>query len=524
MSIAIKKGSRIERASMFELGPGLILEQNNDGLPLLQATTIDPAIGGTGLTEVGEAGSVLVSNGNTLLYALLNDGNLAEAAGIGWSKIDRTGAVPDDVGAAPAVHTHTVADLADLATASTGITRVGTVVAGTWQGAPVAPAHGGTGLAAVGAAGTVLASDGTALSYGQVGDAQVSPTAAIAWSKLDKTGATAADVGAAAVAHTHALDGDTVTGVLPLARGGTGLASAGAAGQVLTTSGTAAGWGAVTDAHVDPAAAIAWSKVSKDGATAADVGAAAAAHGHSLEDAEITGILPVGRGGTGVDTSAAAQGQLLIGNGTGLSLGHLMGTNGIQVLPALNGIILSVDGTQFEAIGVRSEGSAEYHADMNAAGSGEHEFYVFAGQRMTVGRYNVRFAVPPVPETDNAVTLGASGRRWSAVWAAQGTIQTSTRESKELLDVIDGAAALELLRGVPVRRFRYRDDTEGMTHVGVVLDELPPELRTTDDGLNYATIASVAMAGVQGLDDEVAALRARVAALERRLAADGADD
>src|SRR6185369_5482262 len=35
---------------------------------------------------------------------------------------------------------------------------------------------------------------------------------------------------------------------------------------------------------------------------------------------EITGILPVGNGGTGLDGSSAANGTLLIGNGTGYTL------------------------------------------------------------------------------------------------------------------------------------------------------------------------------------------------------------
>lgn len=42
--------------------------------------------------------------------------------------------------------------------------------------------------------------------------------------------------------------------------------------------------------------------------------------------ADVSGILPVANGGTGVDSSLASNGQLLIGNGTGFSIANLTGT------------------------------------------------------------------------------------------------------------------------------------------------------------------------------------------------------
>lgn len=56
-----------------------------------------------------------------------------------------------------------------------------------------------------------------------------------------------------------------------------------------------------------------------------------------------TGILPVARGGTGVDGSAAINGQLLIGNGTGYTLGNITGTaNQINVVNGAGSITLSL--------------------------------------------------------------------------------------------------------------------------------------------------------------------------------------
>ncbi len=81
---------------------------------------------------------------------------------------------------------------------------------------------------------------------GTVTNAKVAPDAAIAWGKVNKAGAVAADVGAVASTDSRLTDTRTPTD------------------------------GTVTNAKVAPDAAIAWGKVNKAGAVAADVGAIAA--------------------------------------------------------------------------------------------------------------------------------------------------------------------------------------------------------------------------------------------------------
>jgi len=51
--------------------------------------------------------------------------------------------------------------------------------------------------------------------------------------------------------------------------------------------------------------------------------------------AEVTGILPVAYGGTGLDASTAANGKLLIGNGSGFVLGNITGSVGLPLQTAL---------------------------------------------------------------------------------------------------------------------------------------------------------------------------------------------
>jgi hypothetical protein len=53
------------------------------------------------------------------------------------------------------------------------------------------------------------------------------------------------------------------------------------------------------------------------------------------------------------------------------------------------------------------------------------------------------------PVTDNACLLGKSGNRWSAVWAANGTIQTSDQRTKtEISDAQLGSDFIKSLRPV----------------------------------------------------------------------------
>ena len=59
----------------------------------------------------------------------------------------------------------------------------------------------------------------------------------------------------------------------------------------------------------------------------------------------VTGILPAINGGTGLDASAAANGQLLIGNGSGLSLSPLTAGSGVTITNGSGSIMISATGS-----------------------------------------------------------------------------------------------------------------------------------------------------------------------------------
>lgn len=85
------------------------------------------------------------------------------------------------------------------------------------------------------------------------------------------------------------------------------------------------------------------------------------------------------------------------------------------------------------------------------------------------------------PNSDNAVTLGKSGNRWSEVWAANGTIQTSDERDK--VAVKDSALGLSFIRALrPVSWVWANRDTPAVT-----------EKRTDGDGNEYEHVVAPAI-------------------------------
>lgn len=103
------------------------------------------------------------------------------------------------------------------------------------------------------------------------------------------------------------------------------------------------------------------------------------------------------------------------------------------------------------------------------------------------------------PIADNAIKLGKTGQRWSEVWAANGTIQTSHSSTKtDIVDVED----MEVPRGVMYNR-------DGRRFLGYLNDSLPLEGRPTGDlTANYEqAVIGVLCSAVRKLQAEVKALK-----------------
>jgi hypothetical protein len=139
------------------------------------------------------------------------------------------------------------------------------------------------------------------------------------------------------------------------------------------------------------------------------------------------------------------------------------------------------------------------------------------------------------PEVDNANYVGAPGARWIAVYAVNGTIQTSDPAQKVGAAPVDPAAALADVLGAAIIEYDLpaptADDPEAtMHHVGFDGQAAAPRLRVTRTAggetvtsaeVEPNTTGSMALGAIQGLHglltslgEQVAALTARVALLE----------
>lgn len=93
------------------------------------------------------------------------------------------------------------------------------------------------------------------------------------------------------------------------------------------------------------------------------------------------------------------------------------------------------------------------------------------------------------PEADNTNKLGASGARWSEVWAANGTIQTSDRRLKQnIQNIKEGLSVIEKLNPVT---YRWSERAERFftfkeqIHSGFIAQEILESLPDVPLGVNY---------------------------------------
>lgn len=115
------------------------------------------------------------------------------------------------------------------------------------------------------------------------------------------------------------------------------------------------------------------------------------------------------------------------------------------------------------------------------------------------------------PATDNTYTCGASGSRWSAVWAANGTIQTSDERQKAIKGNCRG---LDFIRTLNPFEYDWINSPEGKIHMGVgarAIRAAYPELalvqgRESDVmGLNYSELIAPIIQSIKELYDLVQA-------------------
>jgi hypothetical protein len=143
----------------------------------------------------------------------------------------------------------------------------------------------------------------------------------------------------------------------------------------------------------------------------------------------------------------------------------------------------------------------------------------------TIGHYAYAAgALPAEPPAGNQLTLDAAGNL-----AIAGTLtQGSSRTIKENIEEVDPARLLEQVLALPVYHWNYIGSDAADRHLGPLAEDFHRTfgLGRSERTLAPADLASVALGAAQALartvaerDGEIAALRARLEALERRLGA-----
>ena len=177
--------------------------------------------------------------------------------------------------------------------------------------------------------------------------------------------------------------------------------------------------------------------------------------------------------------------------------------------------------------------------------NGSVQLQLSTGQLTTTGSVQTGGLVLPL--YDNAYTCGASGSRWSAVWAANGTIQTSDLNTKT--DVIGSVLGLNFINSLRPVSYKFKvggnkveenpDDPLNPTitpipgkrqHYGLIAQEVKAALPSdvdfggwvqvnlddpnSEQGLRYDEFVAPLIKAIQELSAKNDALTARIAALE----------
>jgi hypothetical protein len=114
------------------------------------------------------------------------------------------------------------------------------------------------------------------------------------------------------------------------------------------------------------------------------------------------------------------------------------------------------------------------------------------------------------PITDNAYALGSSSYRWTAVYAVNGTIQTSDRRMKENITPLP--EGLKTVLDLNPVYFTWKDQSDQRKHIGLIAQEvlpLVPEVVDTGNdpdktlGINYAGLVPVLIKSIQEQQQQI---------------------
>ena len=125
-----------------------------------------------------------------------------------------------------------------------------------------------------------------------------------------------------------------------------------------------------------------------------------------------------------------------------------------------------------------------------------------------------------IPGQDNAYSAGNTTNRWTAVWATNGTIQTSDIRLKKNIHPL-GYGLQEILRLQPVS-YDWKDNS-GSNKIGLIAQEVKkviPQVVTGNEekenlGMNYAELVPVLINSIKELNKKIENLEASIDKMKR---------
>ena len=149
--------------------------------------------------------------------------------------------------------------------------------------------------------------------------------------------------------------------------------------------------------------------------------------------------------------------------------------------------------------------------------------YVQAYNRTLNSWRDLRLGGDVGPVNDNQFSLGSSSNRWTAVWAVNGTIQTSDKRLKEnISDIAYGLSVIQNLKPVSYNWIDDKNKTKELGFIAQDIQNIIPEAVKTDEhsdllGLSYASFTPIIVKAIQEQQSQIKSQQQEINELKKRL-------